>query len=255
MDGDSLKALKTAPANYESSVIKLLKHVSRCRVGYHVFNAIKKTGKQVLIRPGEGEANMATLLNPIIMWKQPYIVNLICELGTWECPDEMLEQVTTMPHRFGDVFIFFTPDHPAKPFLPRALLRGLPEELVKKLFPYNKDPRWRAEDILLHELFHALRMLAIRDWSKLTHRRLPGSFVYVEELYAVLVTNMYRSEQGRDHELRGSWSRNFEVLDSNDLKIRLDYGFYLTRLETQMPELTSQLRALPMKFNPFRIQI
>jgi hypothetical protein len=160
-----------------------------------------------------------------------------------------------MPHRFGDVFIFFRPDHPIRPFLPRSLFRGLPGEILKKLFPYDKDPRWKAEDILLHELFHALRMLTIPDWKTQTHRRLPGPFVHVEELYAILVTNMYVSERGRDNELRGSWSADYEVLDSNDLKIRLDYGLYLTRLEAQMPELTSQLRALPTKFNPFRIQI
>jgi hypothetical protein len=233
VDGESLGALKSAPARYESAVIELLKHISDFKVGWHVLNAIKKTGKQVLIRPTESGGDAAHNNNPI----------------------EIQGRLYPVPHRFGDAFVYFNPDHPAKPFIPPAFLRGLPGKAVEALFPYRDDRRWRAEDILVHELFHALRILAIPNLLKLSHTRLPGGFVRVEELYAILVTNMYRSEQKRDHELRGSWSDTFEVLDSNDLKIRLDYGFYLTRLETQMPELTSKLRALPMKFNPFRIQI
>ena len=250
VDGGSLSALKTAPERYESSVIELLRHISRFKVGWHVLNAIKKSGKKVLIRPGE--ENGATDLN-IVRIEQPYLVNRMCELDSVDCPPELLERVFVMPHRLGDVFIFFKPDHPVKPFLPSVLLRGLPGDLVKKLFPYDKDPRWRPEDLLVHELFHALRILVVPNVFSLD-RRLP-KFSSVEELYAILVTNMYCSEQGRDHDLRGSHSATYDVLDSNDLKIRLDYGLHLTRLESEMPELTSKLRALPMKFNPFRIQI
>src|SRR5262245_10121543 len=128
VDGGRLGALKTAPERYESSVIELLKHISRFKVGWHVLNAIKKTGKKVLIRPG-GE-NGATPLN-IVRVEQPYVVNLICEYGyDWDCPEEMQERVYAMPHPLGDVFILFQPDHPVEPFLPSVLLRGLPADLV-----------------------------------------------------------------------------------------------------------------------------
>lgn len=233
VDGDRLSALKSAPGNYESSVFKMLKHVSGFKVGWHVLNAIKKTGKRVLIRPAGSGGDGAFRSNIV----------------------EIQGRLYPVPHRFGDAFVNFNPDHRAKPFLPPALSQGLPGKIVDALIPYHSDPRWKAEDILVHELFHALRILAIPDLLKLPHQRLAGGFVHVEELYAILVTNMYASEQGRDHELRGSWSDTYETMAANDLTVRLDYGLHLQRLETQMPELTAKLRALPMKFNPFRLPI
>jgi hypothetical protein len=108
VDGGRLGALKTAPESYESSVIELLKHIGRFQVGWHVLNAIKKTGKRVLIRPGE--VDMATHLNPVVVAK-PYVVNLICRYGyDWDCPEEMQERVFDIPHRLGEVYVFFRPD-------------------------------------------------------------------------------------------------------------------------------------------------
>jgi hypothetical protein len=223
-----------------------------------VLNAIKKTGKQVLIRPTNDGHDEAVPRDIVRMPEQPYVINLMCDLAdrVGECPAEMREKLYYAPYnRFGDAIIDFDPENRVKPFLPRALLRGLPGQLADKLFPYHTDPRWRPDDLLIHELFHALRILAIPNLWKLPHWRLENGFGKVEELYAILVANMYRSELGLDDQLRGSHSSTFDVLDSNDLKIRLDYGLHLTRLETQMPELTSKLRALPTKFNPFRIPI
>ncbi len=227
VDGEKLGALKTAPERYESSVIGLLRHVSRFKVGWHVLNEIKKTGKQVLIRPA-GESGDGAYRYNIVRFQ---------------------EKVYHMPHRFGQAFINFDPEHPVKPYLPRALVNGQLGKLVQRLFPYHVDRRWKAEDLLVHELFHALRILLDKD----TGERLNDGFRFVEELYAILVANMYRSEQRRDHELRGSWSSDFEELVSTNLEFRLKYDFWIRQLESEMGELTAKLRALPMNFNPFRV--
>jgi hypothetical protein len=108
-----------------------------------------------------------------------------------------------------------------------------------------------ADEILVHELIHA-----IRDMAGLSVcRRVPRQPHYgtIEEFFAIVVTNVYRSESGR-HGVRNSNHGKFEAMYcSGEQFLKLEFNRrHLRQLRRQHPLLVADLRRIEVYFNPFR---
>jgi len=107
------------------------------------------------------------------------------------------------------------------------------------------DPRgnMQPDDVLLHEMVHSLRQ--IRGLFKPTP--LGDGFQFVEELYAVLLTNMYVTEMGRPQSRRYGHSLPFVPLAAKGQLADIANEFYLSYQDEidafvrEMPDLCAPL--------------
>ena len=120
------------------------------------------------------------------------------------------------------------------------------------------DPanHYRADDILFHELIHALRMMRglwnpvrIVNWDN------------VEDLFAIMLTNIYLSSNNRNSDLRGDHQKLYHPLPNSLLRPserQSDQAFYLQNdtyidgLRQSMPELCAPITAINCSWNPLR---
>jgi hypothetical protein len=115
-------------------------------------------------------------------------------------------------------------------------------------------PQGTADEVLVHELAHALRQ--INGVERYEGRDAAGhplllrivSFGNVEEFFAAMVASVHSSELGRpalgNH---GQWPlRDPGVLQHPP------YSTRLSEFRVQMPDLTRELAGIPAAFNPFR---
>jgi hypothetical protein len=111
-------------------------------------------------------------------------------------------------------------------------------------------PGASADEILLHEMLHALRQMMGRSVRESVAGN-PGMDNY-EEFAAIVVTNVYRSERAlpqlrRDHHgflpLTGSTATN--------TGFKTAFGRYLSYMDVEQPRLTNNLRQAHVAFNPF----
>lgn len=116
-------------------------------------------------------------------------------------------------------------------------------------------PGSEADEVLLHEVFHALRAMA----GLQVRRNVPFQRGYdtFEEFFAILVANIYRSESKRygqrvDH-------HSFKSLDDvriDNVYVWLDYRLnrsHLRKLRRQMPDLWAELKTVKAEFNPIAL--
>lgn len=108
-------------------------------------------------------------------------------------------------------------------------------------------PPFRADETLLHELFHKARQAAGKACLLRTHNEWDNR----EEFYAILVTNICRSERGSSL-LRGSHRPRFEMLKDDDATLAQRHTIDLFVLKKDMPRLWQKLAAIPARFNPLR---
>ena len=117
----------------------------------------------------------------------------------------------------------------------------------------------RADDVLFHELVHALRMLRgqmdlvpIRDWDN------------IEDLFAIMLANIYNSSNNRNNDLRGDHHVPFHVLGNSPLRPteQIDEQGFYTRFSTDIDRLWSSLTDLcdgiskvPCRWNPLRARV
>jgi hypothetical protein len=107
------------------------------------------------------------------------------------------------------------------------------------------------DEILVHELAHAMRMVSGFE----TRRRVPGQPGYgnIEELVAIVVANVYRSERKR-HGVRNNDHAAWDVMfvdGKNFLKIQFN-RWHLQRFSRQHPAFARELSAVNAYFNPFQ---
>ncbi|WP_452220832.1 M91 family zinc metallopeptidase [Lacinutrix salivirga] len=119
-------------------------------------------------------------------------------------------------------------------------------------------PQGTADEVLLHEMSHALRQVTGTERLARvngTVTLLPmASYENVEEFFAAMVASVHSSELGRallgNH---GSWPlRNPEVLN------RPPFSTRLRQICERMPDFTRELAQIPVSvapFNPFRNEI
>jgi len=123
------------------------------------------------------------------------------------------------------------------------------------------DPanHFHADDVLFHELVHALRMLRglmdlvpIRDWDN------------IEDLFAIMLTNIYNSSNNRNNDLRGDHRLPFHVLGNSPLRPteQIDEeGFYtrfstdINRLWLSLPDLCGGISRVSCHWNPLRARV
>jgi hypothetical protein len=123
------------------------------------------------------------------------------------------------------------------------------------------DPanHFRADDVLFHELVHALRMMRglmdlskIRDWDN------------IEDLFAIMLTNIYNSSNNRNGDLRGDHGVPFRVLGNSPLRPteQIDeQGFYtrfdtnIDRLWLSLPDLCLGISRVSCRWNPLRARV
>jgi hypothetical protein len=111
---------------------------------------------------------------------------------------------------------------------------------------FPADPGQDPAEILLHELVHALRMMAGRmDYVALGHR-----FDTREEFFAILVTNMYSSERGPFRPLRADHSRG-NLADPQTWRDNPELQTLIRNLCASSPALANRLMRLKLPFNPF----
>jgi hypothetical protein len=120
------------------------------------------------------------------------------------------------------------------------------------------DPanHFQADDVLFHELVHALRMMRglmdlskIRDWDN------------IEDLFAIMLTNIYNSSNNRNGDLRGDHGVPFRVLGKSPLRPteQIDEsGFYarfstdIERLWHSLSDLCFGISQVSCRWNPLR---
>lgn len=122
-------------------------------------------------------------------------------------------------------------------------------------FCFNAKANGATDDeILLHELLHAYQgVRGTMDKTKLFKPK--KMYDTVAELFAILITNIYMSENGktklrRDHngfgELPAEWSTSEGFLKDQD------FFYWVEKFWFTEPQLVGMIAASPVKFNPFR---
>ncbi len=103
----------------------------------------------------------------------------------------------------------------------------------------------QPDEVLFHELTHALMMLA----GSLNMRTIPR-FDIVDDFFAVMVANMYSSESGRP--LRHDHSAAYRVMTPEEARnVPVRYRALIESFGRRRPELLRGLGGIGSPFNPF----
>jgi len=123
------------------------------------------------------------------------------------------------------------------------------------------DPanHFHADDVLFHELVHALRMmLGLMDLSKIRE------WDNIEDLFAIMLTNIYNSSNNRDGDLRGDHAVPFRVLGNSYLRPteQIDEADFYARYSTDIDRLSlslldfcSGVSRVSCRWNPLRARV
>jgi hypothetical protein len=139
-------------------------------------------------------------------------------------------------------------------FTTPGLMRVLIDDLaVKKKWSAGGDRHSLAfaDEILVHELVHAIRITA--GFS--VDRRVPRQPRYgtMEEFFAIVVANVYRSECGRGgvrNANHGEWE-TMQISGEYFLKWHFNRA-HLRQFRRDHPNLAAELHEIDTYFNPFR---
>jgi len=122
------------------------------------------------------------------------------------------------------------------------------------------DPgkHFRSDDVLLHEMFHALRQMR----GLFAATPMGEAFHFVEEFYAIMVTNMYVSEVGRPESRRADHLLPFDRLYEKPTGpfVDTDVDFFIRHkaevdaMIKQMPDFCAPLGEInnPLPWNPIK---
>jgi hypothetical protein len=139
-------------------------------------------------------------------------------------------------------------------FITPELMRSLINDLaVRQKWSAGGDPHSLAfaDEILVHELVHAIRIMA----GMSVDRRVPRQPRYgtIEEFFAIVVANVYRSECGRGgvrNANHGAWETMY-LSGEHFLKLQFNRA-HLRQFRRDHPHLVAELRQVETYFNPFR---
>ncbi len=138
------------------------------------------------------------------------------------------------------------------PHLARRINRNLPVA-VKSSWKKGGDPNSLAfeDEILVHELVHAAR----HTTGSRIRRRVPRQPHYdnIEEFYAIVVANIYRSECGRSGVRNSNHGGHELMFVSGEGFLKLHFNrMHLRRFRRQHDTLVKKLKEINTYFNPFR---
>jgi hypothetical protein len=195
------------PQLFETTVLNLLKEISRKRVGLLVLYEVKNSGHTLKIRPAK------SLMDSRVLSLSKTENGVKIAMG-------------------GTTVLRFSPGN----YDPQS------GKFV------DIEPFFDADDVLLHELWHAAR--AMQGLSRL---ELTGDeYDDLEEFFAVLVSNVYLSETGRNHRLRAGHVPSLIVkLRLNSAEFWMKYTERILRLKLQAPIFFNLMAQLNCLFNPF----
>ncbi|HPF60397.1 MAG TPA: hypothetical protein P5149_13845 [Candidatus Competibacteraceae bacterium] len=255
------KAARTKQ-HYEKEVLALLRTINYTRTGQAVFAAIRRQSPAFTI-----------VIKPFII--DSYLQKLIEDLKARlkESPGLLEDHYKSLIRKYQEEALADSPNATAGPDgrgnePQRRGREGRRENSLVRFTPaqwtYNPinpvlgigipffGPGSDPDEVLLHELVHALRFTA--GLSKKDHR-VPFQKQYdnKEEFFAILITNIYRSECGRRNRRSGHdayfWGK------SADTEAFLDEGvnrLHVRQLRRQQPLLFNDLNNVNAPFNPLR---
>lgn len=251
IDGTPLSAFKETVAapqaatsqRYDSYVQKVFVHLKYREVGRLVIEAIDAAGHTVTIYPHPNKIDAVTNASSESVTKRPLPMapSRKYDPGTKTCSAPLAGAATTIL------------------FPPEASLRGdsevgidpkdgglaPPSKTVPAIDPGNRY--FDVDDTLLHELVHALRL--VRGLA--CKRPLGDGWVDAEEFFAVMITNMYLSEKGKQYALRGDYGPTFKPLANPD-GFAFTYKDLVKQFRDEMPDLATKLERVNCRFNPLR---
>ena len=108
-------------------------------------------------------------------------------------------------------------------------------------------PGNRPDEVLLHELVHALRMMKGMSLC----RFMPDDYDTVEEFHAILVANIYRSECGYPT-LRANHFGKHALADVSDVRFYAKYKDTIDGFVGDMRVLCQSIGAVQATYNPIR---
>lgn len=128
---------------------------------------------------------------------------------------------------------------------------------------YDPDIRINPDDVLFHELFHAYRFMRGHDRSNVLVASSNGHVFgsNVEELYAIMITNIYLSEKNRSHSLRFRHSASFDPLPESlrtSFKYWAAFADHIRTLATELGGITgvfAEIAAVNAPWNPLRTHL
>lgn len=119
---------------------------------------------------------------------------------------------------------------------------------------YKDGIGMEEDEALLHELLHAFRIIR-GTFNQVALYKQDKMYGNSEELFAILITNMYMSENGKtvlrkDHTgfsaLPQKWSTTETFMQDRD------FFYWVERFWSEERQLAGMLSNLPAPFNPFR---
>jgi hypothetical protein len=171
--------------------------------------------------------------------------------GTWPVPTK---EAAASPKNFSVCYIG----------MPCYVGSGGGSDIVLNYEPYTwngydtllgHDPGGdqQPDDVLLHELVHCLRMMR-GQFYKYT---VAGPFQDSEELFAVMIRNMYVAQMGRVNSLQAKYGPLvFETMKGSWFKTVTDFYHdherVIEQLCLEMPDICNRFGAMVGFWNPFR---
>ena len=240
IDGSSLKSYGQINA-YELAVLTDLNHIYNSQTGRVLFNDFRGTGRSIKIVPEEKNGTNANARG----------VSAKDSLPLGEKYPDGCSWLESLSGKRGC----------SSPTIGSG--RGSNAVIEFSPLKYNdKYPGFRPDEILIHEMVHAIRdARGINGGNKelLAGSIFRGGKIYdnEDEFIAILITNIYSSEQKRpslrmDHNGFGDLDTDTDETflphrDESDYRYRL-----LHKLVAQDTVLALELQKIPSKFNPIR---
>lgn len=200
-----------SPDFFETTILNLLKEVSRKRVGLLVLYEVKNSGHILKIRPAKS-----------LMDSQTFALTKI---------EKSVRRAVS-----GNAILRFLP--------------GNYDSKSKKFI--NIEPFFAPDDVLIHELFHTARAMQGLSYFEITN----DSYDDLEEFFAVMVSNVFLSETGRNHRLRAGHVPSLIVklgMTSKDFWMKYDHR--IIKLKKQNPMFFNLMAQVNCQFNPFREEV
>jgi hypothetical protein len=245
LNGDSIAALRSDinQATWERGVLFQLKNLIDVPPFYcsrAVMNALTRNGKKTVIKPFGPTAQ-----DPLNAYAQP---------TNWQA---------ATPNGKDQLYCGDDPSTPINdtglkiPGTPKGTGTGsdiIVSYTAQDWVPQANDPGRRPDEILLHELVHGLRQQRGQLQCVATATVNNQMYDTVEELYAVVVSNIYRSECG--YKVLRADHHGFKKLEAplnDEKKFYQRWKTELDRFTTEMSVLSVHLSVVPCAFNPIRV--
>lgn len=235
---------RAATKRYEEAVFRVLVAISHQRSGRAVIAEVRRSGKQVTIVPylpsdqdwENASARPVNVEDATRKHRRPR-----------DSDGDPIEEVRRGTGRGSDSEIQFIPKDLATSINSHTAVK------VKSAWTPGHDPYSLAfeDELLLHELVHSFRQAA----GQSNRRRVPRQPRYdtMEELVAITVTNVYRSECHRPGVRNDNHGKLELMFCSGEHFLKLQFNrIHLWKFCRQHPILARDLGSINTYFNPFQ---